>query len=235
MTSSETVRKLQLGKIFYTSIRNLPQVFKKAFIPLLIFTVPLCIGQQYFMKFASDPLAAENVRIVNTIWALVLNLFETLILYLVLPNIAFGHITGTKTDDVWTHFSKHLKHLVIEVLRGMGSIAVGLLLIIPGLRRLFQYIFIPFVVQFDRDYQQGKVDALERSKQLVTGHLWGISFIYLITGTLNMLASFLLMGSNIFVSVISWAFAVSVYIIVEILTGYAICLTYVRLQGIKEG
>lgn len=233
MTSSDTVRKLGVADIISKSIRNFPTVFREAWLPIILFTIPLCIGQQYFMRAASDANLAENTRIYNTLGALSFNLTETLILFLVLPNIAYGLIKNFKTTGVITHFKKNFKHMIIEVLRGMGSIALGLLLIFPGLRRLFEYIFIPYIVQFDTLYQQGKVDALVRSKQMVSGYLWPVSGVYLITGALNLLASTYLMGMNVFVSLWGWLIALLVYIGVEILTGYMICLTFVRLQGIK--
>ena len=59
---------------------------------------------------------------------------------------------------------KHLGYLVKEEMRVMGkSLLWGLLLLIPGLIRFFQCLFVPFVVLLDPQYQKGEVDALQAS------------------------------------------------------------------------
>lgn len=61
----------------------------------------------------------------------------------------------------------HASDLVREQLRAFGSIMMwSLLLILPGLVRLFELAFLPWVVCFDSEYQAGRRDALKESRRV---------------------------------------------------------------------
>jgi hypothetical protein len=63
-----------------------------------------------------------------------------------------------------------LKSFFSEYLRMLAQILFfTVLLIIPGLIRYVQLIFVPFVALFSREYRDGKWDAIEASKTLMQG------------------------------------------------------------------
>lgn len=65
-----------------------------------------------------------------------------------------------------------------EWLRALGNASLWMFaLVVPGLLRLVDYTFLPFVCFFDSDYQNGTVDALERCRSLAKGFrgkLWAM-------------------------------------------------------------
>lgn len=72
------------------------------------------------------------------------------------------------------------EQIFIESLRSWGqALFWSLLLIVPGLIRYLQLIFVPFVVLLDPQYQEGKVDALSRSAALVNRNFFKVlGFIF---------------------------------------------------------
>jgi len=75
--------------------------------------------------------------------------------------------------------------LIKEEMRSLGqSLLWGLLLILPGLLRFFQLIFVPYIVLLDPEYQAGTVDALQRSRVQVK-RVWGrLLLVFMIFGAL---------------------------------------------------
>src|SRR6185369_5566324 len=51
--------------------------------------------------------------------------------------------------------------------------------VVPGILESIRLYWVPYVVQFDNDYKQGKLDALVQSRRLSLGKL-GIITVYLI-------------------------------------------------------
>lgn len=80
--------------------------------------------------------------------------------------------------------SSSANQVYIETVRSWGSsLAWGLLLILPGLFRLIQLIFIPFVVIFLKDYQTGQIDALKKSTRYFMKRPWrmmGYVFLFMV-------------------------------------------------------
>ena len=71
---------------------------------------------------------------------------------------------------LWTFSMLHLKSFTLESLRSLGWVLLFLpLLIIPGLIKYLQYLFVPYVVLCDPKYQAGEVDALAQSARLMKG------------------------------------------------------------------
>lgn len=63
--------------------------------------------------------------------------------------------------------------VVKEELRAFGSILNwSFLLILPGLWKMIEYVFVPWVVALDPDYEEGRVDALKESRRLFY-RVWG--------------------------------------------------------------
>ncbi|HRO68714.1 MAG TPA: hypothetical protein PL182_14165, partial [Pseudobdellovibrionaceae bacterium] len=69
----------------------------------------------------------------------------------------------------------------IETLRSWGSaLAWGLLLILPGLIRLVQLIYVPFIVMFSKSYDEGKTEVLKTSTRYAHKHPFRLAAYVLI-------------------------------------------------------
>jgi hypothetical protein len=76
---------------------------------------------------------------------------------------------------------KYFSQSCIEVLRSWGKTLLwSLLLIVPGILKYLQFIFVPFVVALYPAYDEGRVDALATSKALFKKH-WGKVLLALMT------------------------------------------------------
>lgn len=79
------------------------------------------------------------------------------------------------------HISLHFKHVAIEVVRTLPHIlAYSLLLLVPGIIKTVQFLFVPFIVQNSKSYARGETDALHRSQLLMKGHLAKFFFFYIV-------------------------------------------------------
>lgn len=93
----------------------------------------------------------------------VLSIFSPLLFFLILAAL----ITG---ENIFTFYKKSFSLLLKEQLRTWGSVMNWtFLFVLPGLWKFIQYAFVPFIVCFDNEYQQGKVDALEQSRRISRG------------------------------------------------------------------
>ena len=70
----------------------------------------------------------------------------------------------------WPWLVEGLKSFVIII----GAL---FLLIIPGIIKVIHYIFLSFVVFFNKDYKEGKINALKHSKKLSKGLGWWLFFL----------------------------------------------------------
>jgi hypothetical protein len=87
--------------------------------------------------------------------------------------VGFSIVAPAEFDSLGNKVSRScaFNQLLIEILRSWGSILRGLLLfLVPGLIRMFRYLFVPFVVLLHPRYWEGKVDVLKESAR-ITGSL----------------------------------------------------------------
>jgi hypothetical protein len=83
--------------------------------------------------------------------------------------IIFG-LTDTN-ESLSEYIYRYLNQSCIEVLRSWGKTLIwSFLLIIPGIIKYLQFLFVPFVVTTLPKYDEGKVDALEASKVFFKKH-----------------------------------------------------------------
>lgn len=95
----------------------------------------------------------------------------------------------------WSTFAQKFgSQSLIESLRAWGKcIMYSLLLILPGLWKFLEYSFIPWIVCCDKKYDQGDVDALEKSTRLfrrVWFRMLMVVFIFVILVPLILTDSF---------------------------------------------
>lgn len=97
-------------------------------------------------------------------------LFPLLQIMVVSFSLRHSAISPVQVQDF---MGEHFPQLLIEELRAWGQcLFFSLFFIIPGLFRLLQLLFVPFVVLFDPKYAAGEVDALKQSR-LIFSKFWG--------------------------------------------------------------
>lgn len=85
------------------------------------------------------------------------------------------------TNSLPDFLGRIVNSLYIETLRAWGSaLRWALLLILPGLVRLFQLAFIPLIVAAHRGYDEGRADALRTSTAYVNRRWFRLSLLMLV-------------------------------------------------------
>jgi hypothetical protein len=82
-------------------------------------------------------------------------------------------------------FLNSVNQALIEEFRAIGVSMLWLIVfVVPGLIKLVQFVFVPFVVALDSKYQAGERDALQFSKTIVNNNFWKVSGLLLIFSVL---------------------------------------------------
>lgn len=137
---------------------------------VLIVTVVSAIIDQFLNAQLQDLLLSEDGG-GSKLWLLagasLLNslIFPTLVSALCL----FGLLRARgSVESLGFFFGRVINQLYIETLRAWGStLRWGLLFVLPAFVRLFQLVFVPFVVAIHRPYELGEADALQISRLYV--------------------------------------------------------------------
>ena len=162
-------------------------------------TLPFALMEQFIYQAASS----DEDRIFYGCVGIILGFIETLLLTLLL-----GHgIHKYKNPNFMPlnkYYGKNLRDLIIETFRGMGRIAIGLLLLWPGFRRMVAYYLIPYVIQFDSGYQEGKVDVLEECERLLKGQFLKFSGILCLTQVVMLGIQIVSINYNLFTTPLAW-------------------------------
>jgi hypothetical protein len=88
-------------------------------------------------------------------------------------------------EQVWLAATTSFNALLVESIRALASVLRWIpLLLVPGLIRYLQFLFVPYVVLTNPSYSQGQVDALALSTQLSKGR-WGLLLVCLLLVTLG--------------------------------------------------
>ncbi len=173
---------LMLKKAILLTSQAIVPLFKSSF-GLLIPIGIISEGMKYYFSLAPQLAPRDSsLQMLSQIGDFTVSLTASFLLILLIP---------IRLDD-WYHkrpFQKWLGivqpngwPLFVEGFRMTGQILLwSLLLIIPGIYKQIQYLFVPFVVLFDSEYKSGKVDALNKSAQLSKGIFWNLGFIFLLS------------------------------------------------------
>jgi hypothetical protein len=129
------------------------------------------------------------------------------------------------------HIQYHLRDLIVEIFRALGRIAVGLLLIFPGFKRMVYYYFIPYVIQFDEAYKKGEIDVLVECEKLFAKKLWSISGLLILTQSATFAIEVLEVRFNLFTNTVLWVLIFLLGIVVE---AYIFLLFYRTYMKTKE-
>ena len=159
-------------------ISQILKIFKKIGLPLFIVTVLGSTADQWVTLKMEDQLM--NVHGTGPlIWwfgglSVILNLLYPLLTLLII-------LSALGSEKPLGFLQRFGNQTLIEQMRSWGkAMNWSLLFIIPGLIQFFRFVFVPFVVCFDPEYQTGTVDALEKSKTLARGKLLPIIGLFLL-------------------------------------------------------
>jgi hypothetical protein len=169
---------MKKDSIWIEGFKLWPLVFKRAW-PWLIFTALISIGFDSVLETLRkvDDRLALAIGLVSLVITLFLEAFSTIIISQIVLD-ARKKVASSLQEAV----NVNLKPVFIETTRALVPILLkSLLLIIPGLIEAVRLFFVAYVVQFDDEYKTGKVDALERSRELVKGHVWQVTSVLIIT------------------------------------------------------
>lgn len=154
-------------------------------------------------QFIYQEASQVEDRIKYGIFGLVLGLIESFLL-MILLGYGLKTAQGIKNLKLESYYKKYLRDTVIETFRGIGRIAVGLLLIFPGFKRMVQYYLIPFIVQFDAQYAAGKVDVLSEAENLLKDKFLPFAGLLLLTQIVTFVLQILSVNFNLFTTPLAW-------------------------------
>lgn len=147
-------------------LRQVWNILKTVGILLLILTMITTMIDQFTSQNLEVLLQDEN-GLGPQLWLMVaLSIINSLVFPVLLTMLViFAAVEPPKTFHRLGFFvRRHLNQLYIENLRAWGStIRWGILLVVPGLVRMVQLLFVPFVVCLSPEYDEGNIDALEAS------------------------------------------------------------------------
>ncbi len=108
-------------------------------------------------------------------------------------------VRGAMRDEpLWSERSaRDFNQLLIEGVRSMAAVLYRLpLAIIPGLVELLRLLFVPHVVLLEPNYQEGRVDALKRSRAAIRQKWFLILIISLMSLFLNSVVDLATQGTQ---------------------------------------
>lgn len=160
------------GLIAQAFKQDLKPALKRALAPSLILSL-LFVALTYPTHLLD---LSDNQRLGLAVYEVFMALFEAILLSMITVHSFHG-----LRMSLGEHFTLHIKHVAIEVVRTLPHIlAYSLLLLIPGIVKTVQFLFVPFIVQNSKSYSRGETDALQRSQLLMKGHLAKFFFFYII-------------------------------------------------------
>ncbi len=172
-------------------------LFKKVAIsvwPILV--ASLVVDQLLTAQFEKTLSSPEGIG--AQIWFLGLaSILNSLIFPVIIYLLCFHALFNLKSQN----FARQLNQTLIETVRSWGSILLwGLFLLLPGIFRMYELMFVPFVVNLSSAYDNNQADAFKLSTEFARKYIWrlsGILFLFqvvfplLLTATLDQYRNFL--------------------------------------------
>ena len=127
--------------------------------------------------------------------------------------------------------TSYLNSFLAEYLRTLASVLLRvLLLIIPGLIRYAQLIFVPFITLFAKPYREGDVDAFELSVALSRGRLRLIMAVVILSVLTQLGLEVLPQGETFHALPYRLIFGATGFLI----AGWIFAFTYLLFEGAME-
>jgi hypothetical protein len=178
--------------------RLLPLVLKRSGLALVCLHLTREMSLQ-FLNFLTSQVQAQGREDVATLVGLAgLNFLCEIMWSAVWSFVLISAVRSAMRDEpLWSPKSfSDFNQLLIEGVRSMAAVLYRLpFAVIPGLIELLRLLFVPHVVLLEPNYEQGHVDALERSREAIR-QKWGlILLITLVSLGLNTLVDALTQGT----------------------------------------
>ncbi len=191
---------------FQQSLALFPRVLKEVTpvllpLSLLLWCLESWVTSLNKARFEDPYISMTPVLVVTFIGVLYQGLFSVIwILYV--ARSSQRQMKNTHGPHPLIFLKTHLHQSLIEYTRAIISIGFHFLfLFIPGLIRWTRLIFVCLVASFDRDYLEGKKDALQESERLVYGQWTALFFLILLQNLLPLFIG-MTISSRSFVSII---------------------------------
>ncbi len=178
----------EAGKLFTRFI----QTYAREILALFVIQILLDQGIEHLSGMFKSG-ANQSISLIISI--LLLSMFSEFFLnnaFLLLASKAFRGQSSLELKD-FDDYSQ----MIVEEVRLAGKVLMGFILFLfPGFNRLVEYSWVPFVVLFEDDYREGKIDALVTSKFIARGHFWYLSSILTITSIASYATDYLITGGE---------------------------------------
>lgn len=215
---------MKLFKLFKVPLKHFSNFITTSLYAYLIPFAIFALFEQFILKNSTT----DNSRIIYGLVGVTLSFLVFIYLF-----IALGYPHMGQEKSFFSQVKEKYRDLLIENLRGLGYVMMGLILFWTLPRRISQYILINYVVIFDPRYARGEIDIFEETQRLTTGN------ILLILGTLILTQSVVwgiditALNYNIFTSLGIWIliFTLEVFITVYVFNIYL--NLYNHLSAIK--
>ncbi|GEM_PF-6591081 len=150
---------------------------------LYVFLYPVSLYLNIQMEGVSIPSPdMESQRIVVMLSSAFFDYFGQILRVMVTVHCVSRLLYPQKYENIsfLQLITNNFLQLLIERLRCVLAIAWRtVLLIVPGLREYVRLLLVDQVVLLAKDYEQGKVDALEESRKRTAGQLWPLFFAWM--------------------------------------------------------
>lgn len=185
-----------IKEAFALSNRSYVPLIKSSYGVLLPLWILSELLNQYFDFCIKVAQRGGIDQIIAQLGQLATSITVSFVLILLLP-IRLHDWQNKRPYQEWAKIvSQHSWPLFVEGLRMTGHILMwAILFVVPGLYKQIRYIFVPFVVLFDPEYKNGKVDALSQSSELTKGVFWILTGIFVASFSAELLFK---MNSKIF-------------------------------------
>lgn len=171
---------------FQHSFELFPQVLKEV-APLLFPLSVLLWGVEFYMAYLNkarfeDPYGSSmTLLVVVGIGGVILQCFSVVVWYLCVARSTQRQMKNGTGPHPFVFLREHFHQTLIEYIRAFVSSCIyALCLIIPGIFRWLQLIFVCLVSAFDPEYQKGNKNALKESARLVKGAMIPLLFLLLL-------------------------------------------------------
>ena len=152
-------KKLALGISFSLLIVTV------AFVPMWV---------HYIHSFGQNTMIVKMFQIMMVFAICIVVLFMSSLLL-------FNQTQAQKTLNFWRFTKDTCYPWTIEGLKATAIILAGLIVfVVPGVIKLVHYVFFHYVVFFNQDYKEGKINCLKHAKNLSYGLGWWILGLFII-------------------------------------------------------
>ena len=240
---------LSLKQVWMIALEGISQDLTAALSSAFFFCFGLAAFQFVFtygpLLLLPQPLDENMIlfqRACEAIWGILLSILYSMII----PFAVYRTKGHYKNMSLMGFIQKHMKLVSIETLRTLPVIVLHLVLfVIPGLVKMIRLIFVPFVVQIHRPYQNGKVDALKESAHLTNGSFAGIASFYFISQIIIVVIVMAIPsaiqksigydGASAQNLIIDFVFNVPIGVVIELAAAVGLLRIFEKLVILKEG